>query len=228
MITALFRRQYGGGSWDAILRVSGLVALVSIPLVYLVPATGGMVGFALVTVWVNGPLSPIFPSTYEPILILFGRLYPPILVATVGVAGTLYVEYLNYYMYGRALELRAFDGMRRSVWVERVVKWFRRAPFFTIWFVSFTPFPYWPVRFVSPLARYDIRRHLFATLLGRFPRLWFFAAVGSWWNGPIEVLVWLSVGAVAVAASVFLAKRWWQGTGRSAPELAPVDAAGSR
>ena len=64
--------------------------------------------------------------------------------------------------------------------------------------------PYWSVRFLSPLAGYDVGRHLFATFLGRFPRLWFFAALGIWWSVSTEVLLVITFGSIALAVSVYV------------------------
>lgn len=203
----LFERRYGNPIWDGVLRLSGVAALLAIPLTLLVPPAGGMVGFAIVTIWVNGPASPVLPSTYEPILMLMGRLYPPLLVAVVGVAGTIYVEYLNYHLYRRVLQVNALGRVKRGKTVDTVLKYFSKAPFLTVWVCSWSPLPYWPVRFISPLAGYDVRRHLTATFLGRFPRLWFVAWLGVWWNVSIGVLVAISFGSIGVALAIYLLRR---------------------
>ncbi len=207
MLDALFRKRYGNPVWDSVLRLTGLVALLAIPMTVYLPGTGGMVGFALVTIWVNGPVSPLLPSTYEPILMLTGRLYPALLVATVGTAGTIYVEYLNYHLYRRVLQMSMLDKLRESRTIERVVRLFRKAPFFTVWLCSWSLIPYWTVRFISPLAGYDLTRHLTATFLGRFPRLWFFAALGAWWNVSVWVLVAISLASIALALTVYAVRR---------------------
>ncbi len=206
-LTALVRKRYGNPVWDGVIRLSGLVALLAIPMALYLPGTGGMVGFALVTIWVNGPISPLLPSTYEPILMLVGRLYPPLLVAIVGVAGTIYVEYLNYHLYRRVLQLNALGKLRKGKTVERVVRLFEKAPFFTVWLCSWSIIPYWTVRFISPLAGFPVGRHLFATFLGRFPRLWFFAALGAWWSVSTWVLVVISLGSIAIALTVYFVRR---------------------
>lgn len=204
--TALVRPR-GDLTWDGVIRLSGLLALMAIPLSLQFPKAGGLVGFALVTIWVNGPISPLLPSTYEPILMLFGRVYNPWAVAWVGVAGTLYVEYLNYHLFRHVLRLAPMQRMQQSVVVTRILRWFKRAPFLTVWVCSWSPIPYWPVRFISPMAGYDIRRHLLATFLGRLPRLWFFAALGLWWNAPIGVLVIISLSSIGLALAVWGVRR---------------------
>jgi hypothetical protein len=207
VLDLLFRRRYGNPIWDSVLRLSGFVALLAIPLALYVPRASGMVGFFIVTVWVNGPISPILPATFEPILMLMGRLYPAFLVASVAVVGTLYVEYLNYHIHGRVLQISALESTRNSQMVTWVLKLFSRAPFFTVWLFSWSPLPYWTVRFISPLAGYDVRRHLLATFLGRYPRLWFIAWLGVWLSVSLELLFAITAGSILVAVTVYVLKR---------------------
>ena len=212
----LLRQRYGNVTWDGILRGSGLLALTAIPVVLYSPRIGELVAFLLITLWVNGPLSPFLPTTYEPVLMLFGRVYPPILIGGLGILGTLYVEYLNYHLYQRVLGHSALKGMRRSNVIRGTIKLFQRAPFFTVWLCSWSPLPYWAVRFLSPMTGYSVRRHLVATFLGRFPRLWFFAALGLYWNISTRALVAISVGSIVAAVIIWMLK------GRGAgPELDP-------
>jgi uncharacterized membrane protein YdjX (TVP38/TMEM64 family) len=184
-----------------------------------------MVGFGVLTVWVNGPISPFLPATFEPMLMLMGRVYPPLLVAVVGTAGTLYIEFLNYQLFDRVLRLSALDKMRKGQTVEWVLKWFKKAPFATVWVSSWSIIPYWPVRFISPLAGYPVRRHLLATLLGRFPRLWFFAALGIWWNASVGMLVLISMSSIALALAIYAYKKLWGKPRGEAQELAPANVA---
>ncbi len=67
--------------------------------------------------------------------------------------------------------------------------------------------PYWPVRILSPLAGYAVRRHLSATLLGRFPRLWFFAALGASLHVDPRVLLGISAAVVGSALILILFRR---------------------
>jgi uncharacterized membrane protein YdjX (TVP38/TMEM64 family) len=138
---------------------------------------------------------------------LMGRLYAAPLVAVVGVTGTLYVEYLNYHLYRRVLQVNALERLKTGKTVEQVLRLFSRAPFLTVWICSWSPLPYWPVRFISPLAGYDVRRHLTATFCGRFPRLWFFAALGVWWNVSVGVLAAISLGSIGIALAVYFLRR---------------------
>jgi len=63
------------------------------------------------------------------------------------------------------------------------------------------------VRFLSPLTGFPVSRHLLATFLGRFPRLWFFAALGVWWQLDLRWLAGVAVGSIAVAVAVWGIRR---------------------
>jgi hypothetical protein len=211
----------GDLTWDGIVWGSGIVALLAIPATLFLPQVGPLVGFGLVTVWVNGPIGPFLPATYEPILMVFGRLYPPGWVALLGIAGIMYVEYLNYHLYSHVLHAAALQPVRRGRFVTATVKLFSAAPFFTVWLCSWSPLPYWSVRLVAPLAGYPVGRYLVATFLGRFPRLWFFAALGIWWHVDTGVLALIALGSIILALAVYSVAR-----SRRPAELAHVPAIG--
>ena len=199
-------RSRGNMAWNGVVRGSLVLAIVGIAVIALgSEEAGGLVGFTIVTIWVNGPIGMFLPATYEPILMLFGRAYPPVLVGAVGIAGTLYIEFLNYHLYRRVLRAKRLAALRESIVVRRIVPLFRRAPFFTVWLCSWSPLPYWSVRILGPLAEYPVHRYLLATLLGRFPRLWFFAALGAV-PIPTAWLVSVTVGAVLVALLAFFGR----------------------
>jgi len=200
-------RRYGSRMWDILLRVSAALALLGIVLTRAIPEIGGLVSFVVVTIWVNGPLAPFLPATYEPILMLFGRLYPPLLIAALGIAGTLFIELINYYMYRKIVHHGSTRRLRETKVVQRVVRLFERAPFFTVWLCSWSLLPYWAIRVVAPMAGYPVRRYLTATFLGRFPRLWFFAALGLYLDISVGVLAAITAGAILIGVLVLAPRR---------------------
>lgn len=203
-IRSALLQRWGTPQWDAILRATGIIGLVALYPVWHWPELGVLVGFLCVTILVNGPLSPLLPAAYEPVLMAAGRLYPPWLVALVGIAGILFVEYLNYHLYRAAVEHPRFEGARRSALVRTTVALFERSPFFCVWLCAWSPLPFWAVRFLAPLTRYPVGPYLWATFLGRTPRLFFFAAIGgivplsTRWLGMITVTMVAAGIAVAV------------------------------
>lgn len=201
-LLAMLTRRRGDKTWSGIIRGTGLISLAGIFTSILLPVAAPLVGFLVVTIWVNGPIGMFLPATYEPILMAFGRVHPPLLIGLLGIMGTLYVEYLNFRLYQAMLHSSALRGFSNGRTAQRVTALFNRAPFLTVWLCSWSPLPYWLVRILSPMAGYSVRRHLLATALGRFPRLWFFAALGLYWRVDLTVLFGVSGVAVVVALAV--------------------------
>ena len=194
------RRRRGDLVWDGVVRGSGIVAVLGIITTVLAgPQVGGLVGFSVVTVWVNGPLGIFMPATYEPILMIFGRLYPPVVIGLTGIVSVVYVEFLSYHLHAKILHSRKLDVLREHPVVQRLIPLFRRVPFFTVWLCSWSPLPYWSVRILAPLAGYSVCRYLLATFLGRFPRFWFFAALGGL---PIPSSVFVPIMILAIGGAL--------------------------
>ena len=194
------RRRRGDLVWDGVVRGSGIVAVLGIITTVLAgPQVGGLVGFSVVTVWVNGPLGIFMPATYEPILMIFGRLYPPVVIGLTGIVSVVYVEFLSYHLHAKILHSRKLEVLREHPVVQRLIPLFRRVPFFTVWLCSWSPLPYWSVRILAPLAGYSVRRYLLATFLGRFPRFWFFAALGGL---PIPSSVFVPIMILAIGGAL--------------------------
>jgi membrane protein YqaA with SNARE-associated domain len=194
-------KRRGSPQWDIVIRTTGALAALAIWPTTVWPEVGELVGFALITIFVNGPLSPFLPATYEPLLMLMARSYAPVLVAFVGIMATLYIEYLNYHLYRAALLHPTLNGFRRKRLIRRVIVLFKRSPFLAVWLCAWSPLPYWVVRILAPLAKYPVGPYLLATFLGRFPRLWFFAAIGLVIPVPTG---WL-VGIATIMAGVGIA-----------------------
>ncbi len=188
--------------WDRLFRATGLVASAAILLVEFVPVAPirDLAVFFSLTLFVNGPYSPLMPFGLEPILMAYGQIYRPLLVAAVGVSAQLLVEVVNYHLYEAAMSSAMMTKARESRVVRTTVKWFAVQPFLTIFVCALTPIPYWIVRIAAPLAHYPMGRYLAATALGRFPRLWFYAAIGTLLPFSGDLILGVGLGATAIVA----------------------------
>ncbi|HYL21295.1 MAG TPA: VTT domain-containing protein [Gemmatimonadales bacterium] len=198
----------GTPEWDGVLRVTGVVALLAIYPTTRWPAVAGLVGFFCLTLLVSGPISVVVPAAFEPMLMVAGRVYPPLLVAVVAVTGNLYMDYMNYHLFGAAIQHPRLEKAKQSRQVQYLLALFQRSPFFAVWLCSWSPIPYWIVSTLAPLSRYPMRRYLFATFLGRGPRVWFFAALGPLIPLPTQLLVTYVACAIAVGVAVIVWKRY--------------------
>ncbi len=197
----------GTPEWDAVLRVTGAVALLAIYPTTRWPGVAGLVGFFCLTLFVSGPISMVLPAAFEPMLMVAGRVYHPLLVTLIGVAGNLYMDYVNYHLYGAVMRHPRLERARNSKVVHYTLSLFRKSPFFAVWLCAWSPIPYWIVTILAPLSRYSRPKFLFATFLGRAPRVWFFATLGLVVPVSTQVLVTFAVAAVAAGGAVALCKR---------------------
>jgi uncharacterized membrane protein YdjX (TVP38/TMEM64 family) len=195
-------RRRGTHEWDIVLHATGVVALAAIYPATRWPSVAGLLGFLCLTLFVSGPISMVLPAAFEPMLMVAGRLYPPLLVALVAVAGNLYMDYINYHLYGAALRHPRLERARKSRIVQRLLVLFQRRPFLAVWLCSWSPIPYWIAAALAPLSRYPMPKFLLATFLGRGPRLWFFASLGLVVPVATRTLVIYVVAAIAVAVMI--------------------------
>ena len=194
-------------AWIVFSSMSGVVALLALGAAVLWPRFAALIGFLGATILINGPFSPLFPASYEPVLMLAARIYPPLVIAVVGTAGILYMEFINYHLYGFAVLHPRLERARGSFWVRQSEKLFRRSPFFAVWLLAFTPLPYWVARILGPLTAYPKRRYLLATFLGRFPRLWLYAAFSLWLPIPTRIMLLGTLAITGIAFAVAVVQR---------------------
>jgi len=206
LIEVLSRRR-GTREWDVVLRATGVLGLLAIYPATRWPSVAGLVGFFCLTLFVSGPLSMVLPAAFEPMLMVAGRLYPPLVVTLVGVAGNLYMDYVNYHVYGAVLQHPRLERARNSAVVRRMLALFQKRPFFAVWLCAWSPIPYWIVSMLAPLSRYSMAKYLLATFLGRAPRVWFFAALGLMVPVATQTLVTFAVAAVALGVVIVTWRR---------------------
>jgi uncharacterized membrane protein YdjX (TVP38/TMEM64 family) len=167
--------------------------------IVLTPAATSLAFFVLLTLWCHGPLSPFLPAAYEPVLMAYGQLFPPLLVTAVGALCSTAVEYLNYHLYRKLLKCDAVDKVFRSKSGCRIVKPFFRYPFLTVWFSVLSPLPDWAARILAAHSGYPVHRYLAAVLLARLPRFWLLTALGLHLHLSTGTLVAITVVSVVLA-----------------------------
>ena len=197
-------RQWEAGTWRRMVQVAGMVVLTAALLIALVPGTTTLVVFVLLTVWCHGPLSPLLQAAYEPVLLGYGRLFPPLLLAITGAVASTAIEYLNYHLYQKLLKVECVDRILVSPPTRRLMGPFFRRPFLTVWVCVLTPLPDWAARILAAHSGYSVRSYLTAVLLARLPRFWFLAALGF----HLELGAGVVLSIVAASAVVTFIGLW--------------------
>jgi uncharacterized membrane protein YdjX (TVP38/TMEM64 family) len=196
----------GDRRWDLFLRATGAAALLGIPIVLLVPGSVTLVWLAILSLPANSPLSPILPTAFEPLIMeaaKWERVWAVTLVAT---AGYMYMEYVNWHVYRWVLGWDRLAGLRKRPSVRWGIDYFGRSPFWTVTIFAITPLPFWVARSLAILHRYSLRRFMLATLVGRVPRILFYAWFGELLRVPTVFLVGLIFGSAAIVIASRLAR----------------------
>lgn len=200
-------RRRGSHSDDLMIRAVGGIVVLGIVLSLLDPTAAALTPFALYTVLTNGPYSAVLPAAYEPVLLLYGQLFPPLLIGVLGTLATVFIEWVNYRLYGYARDTRTGRTLTGGPRVQRLARMFARFPFLAIVVCALGLVPYSVARCLSVLSRYPVNRHLIATAVGRFPRLWAIAALGVTLALPTSFLLGAVLFGFAFAAAAWLLGR---------------------
>ena len=204
---SLLLRRLGNDEWDRVLRATAMIGLTGIPVVAFIPEAGPLMGLVIATMWMRGPASVLIPVGLEPVLMLYARIYPPLLVALVATAASAYAEYVSIELFRGVVGLSQMEGIRGSVQGSRAMRWFARAPILAIAFTALSPIPDAVTRTIAAVARYPVRRYVLADTIGRFPKIWIAAALGARLHIPAGLLVGTAIGSGLVAACVLLCRR---------------------
>lgn len=165
--------------WDTLLWGSGLVALAGIAVAALWPAAAELAALFALSLLCNGPYSPVLPATVEPLVMIYGQVYSPPLVAALASLAAVLAEIVDFRLYGAALASRRLAAARDSRIARWLIRLFGRGPFIATIIGAATPVPFWLVRCCAVVSGYPLRRFLLATALGRLPRWWAYAALGA-------------------------------------------------
>jgi hypothetical protein len=211
-------RPRGGRHWDLILRATGVAGLIGIALVLLVPGSAVLVWFAVMALPANGPLSPVVPAAFEPLIMEAAKYEHPLAVTGVGLGAYMFTEWVNWHIYAWALSRERLAGVRKTRWVRWGIERFGRAPFTTTLVFAFTPVPFWVARCLAILEGYPIGRFMVATAVGRAPRILIYAWLGAVLQVPTVALAAVLVGSLLLATP-------WRRRPATRPEPAPSSTA---
>ena len=115
---------------------------------------------------------------HEPVIFYFSKLYDPLTVAWVTLAGTLLVEYVNYLSVTLVLKIPRLDDLRKRRTFQTWIRYFMLAPFISLVVAALTPIPFYPFRVIAAASKYSVRRYLVAVFVGRGPRFYLLAYFG--------------------------------------------------
>ena len=131
------------------------------------------------------PANSFIPVPHELGMIYFGQYYDPALVAIVAAIGTIAVCFIDYQVVTAAFQIEKLKKVRNSEVYGGAVHYFLKAPFISVLVAAAAPFiPFYIFRVLSPTAGYPLKRYMMAVFLGRLPRYYVFALMGSTLSTP--------------------------------------------
>ena len=98
-IWTFFTKPRGKQYWQIFMWATIVAGLVGIPLVEYFPDTVPYVWLWLVGIPANSPVSPLFPTAFEPSMMEVVKYKPVISVALVATAIFVYMEFVNWYAF---------------------------------------------------------------------------------------------------------------------------------
>ncbi len=202
----VFTRRLGNRRWDLFLRATGAAGLAGILIIRLLPDSAPLVWLGVLGIPANSPLSPLFPTAFEPLIMDAADHAGVWSVTLVSTAIYMYTEYLNWHLYAWVLNWERFRSASQGRWVKLGTEWFARAPFITVVVFAFTPLPFWAARSLAILHRYPLRRFMAGTAVGRLPRFLIYAWFGSMLALPTAVLLGLIFGTALIVIAARLAR----------------------
>jgi membrane protein YqaA with SNARE-associated domain len=156
--------------------------------------------------WLSIISNTVIPLTpHEPILLLYGQLYSPLLVAICATIAVSLIEYINYQILVPVIELKKAKSFREKRYFQRAEHYFNKLPFTSLIVSCITPVPFFPFRILAVTTGYSIKRYVFSIFVGRIPRYYVLALTGQMLNLPTWVYI-----AVMIAFLVILLGRKWK------------------
>ena len=175
-----------GKLWGNYLRTAGVIASGVLLTCVLLP---GYRDLALLFFY-SIPANSVVPVPHEPAMMWFGRFYDPLLVAVVAAVGTSLACFPDYRVVNFAFRNRRIQKIRSSDAYVDAVGYFLKAPFLCVLVAAFAPFiPFYIFRVLSPSSGYSLRRYTTAVFLGRLPRYYLFALMGTALTVPNLIIV---------------------------------------
>ncbi|MGA1196713.1 MAG: VTT domain-containing protein [Candidatus Latescibacterota bacterium] len=163
-------------TWRRFALFAGPFILTAILVAGLVPEYRNLALLFLFTIASNN----VIPMPYEPVMVVMGALYAPLLAATVAACGNVIACFIDYKAIRYAFQHKSLQKIQNTDMYQGAVHYFLKAPFVCVLIAAFAPFiPFYIFRVLSPTSDYPLRRYMAAVFLGRWPRYFLFAFLGS-------------------------------------------------
>ncbi|MFC2075470.1 VTT domain-containing protein [candidate division KSB1 bacterium] len=142
---------------------------------------------------------------HEPIILYYSKFATPLMVTLAALAGTLWMESLNYRLVQMFFHIPKLEQLKKSKGFQKTIKYFLKAPFLSTVVAAVTPVPFYPFRVVASAAGFPLKKYLGAIALGRSPRFYLLAYFGHAVPLPNKLIVF-----IFLALFLVLLVLWWR------------------
>jgi membrane protein YqaA with SNARE-associated domain len=174
-----------------------MVGVVSITTLAVMPQYRALVVYGLYAI-PSHLLISFLP--HEPALFAAATVYPPRVVATVGVIACSVAIILDYWLIGWFVSRRLVkEQVDKSRVYEIAKRIFQKAPALLVAGSAFAPVPFYPVKILAIASNYSVVRFIIAMAIGRWPRFLLLAIGGQRVDPPNRLLLYVGIGLALLA-----------------------------
>jgi len=193
MLTKL--SNFSRAQWQMYAAFIGIFVLAELIVAGFFPQYHSLVWFCFYTAISNFCI-PWLP--HEPMVLLYGELYQPWLVALLGGIATCWIEFFNYKFLEVITNIEQVKTLTDKQVYQKAEKYFKRFPFLTLVVTGFTPVPFAPFRVFSVTSQYPLTKYVVSVFIGRTPRYYILAFTGAaiqlpLWTYGVFLLIFLSI-----------------------------------
>jgi len=180
--------------WQSFYLCLCAITIVGAVCVLVVPRLAGLFLLGLYCI----PTNSIFPLPHEPGILYMAQFYDPLWIAIVATIASIVMSFADYAMVEAWMRHPRLGAVQHTRLFRWAVRWMKRWPFMIIVLFSMTPLPIAVVRILAPASGYPVGRYIAAQAVGRLPRFYVLAWIGSALHFPSWVLLGLFLLTVAL------------------------------
>jgi membrane protein YqaA with SNARE-associated domain len=139
------------------------------------------------------PSNSVLPIPHEPGVLYFAKFYDPLWISLAATMASVIVSFADYGIIHAAMRVPRMSAAQNSRLFRWAVRWMKRWPFWIVVVFSLTPLPISIIRVLAPASGYPIQRYALAQVVGRLPRFYILAWLGSTIDFPSWVLAMMFV-----------------------------------
>ncbi|MGQ9706142.1 MAG: VTT domain-containing protein [bacterium] len=138
--------------------------------------------------------STFIPIPTNPVVLVMGRFYQPLIVALIGASGTASANLLDYALISTIARSRVAERVKGTYLYKFWMRLYKKVPFLALTLTNFLPIPVDFIRFISIFEHYERHWFFLASFAGRLPRYLLLAWLG--FVLPVSLPILIAIGCL--------------------------------